>query len=754
VKIWDSYSGEELFTLNGHTAAVGGVKFNRDGTMLATSSLDGQVKLWDLTAQKERQSFKLGTGGVYGIDISRDGSRLSAAALDGSIGVWNLGSNPEWLSFPAQMATGRPAFSPDGRQLAMGVSQTGEVKVWNPLNGEELFSLVHGGHTAFVEAVVYSRDGKLLATASLDGTVKLWEADSGRLFRTLTLSGSPVYDLSISSDGQWLAAGSLARAKLWEISSGENIASMEGRAVITALEISPDGGSMAMATNLGFVNLYDLEMWIQTGDGGENPLANIHGHTGMVLDLAFSPDGEYLATAGADGLVRVWEMPRGEEALVLQGHHREVMGVAYSPDGKYIGTSSLDGTLRIWQASSGQEVLSIPGPVDERRYGLAFSPDGKMLATTAGDTVQLYLIDPQDLVTLARGRLVRDFTPQECQIYLQADSCQAFVEDYPPPSHPEAASIENTICMVTETGGIEDSFAFLIYKGVEAVSRRENWSDQIYTPLVELESAYLTENAARSNCRLIILMAWTGGNLIGPMARLHPEQKFLVIDTLIVQNLPQVRGQVYATDQAAFLAGYLAAAMSETGIIGTFGGQHLTPVTNFMDGFVRGVANYNQRNNAQVHVLGWDTVSREGIFVGDFGDMDKGKAIAQEMLALGADVLFPVAGGWIGSAVLQTVADHGGALFIGVDFDYAAGLPHYAKVILTSVEKRLDLSVVRAVDDLERGEFTGGMQIGTLQSGEVGLSPFYGLEARIPQHIIADLEELRARIISGEIKTK
>jgi basic membrane protein A len=218
--------------------------------------------------------------------------------------------------------------------------------------------------------------------------------------------------------------------------------------------------------------------------------------------------------------------------------------------------------------------------------------------------------------------------------------------------------------------------------------------------------------------------------------------------------LENLWAEVYAVDQAAFLAGYLAAAVSRTGKVATFGALNWTVVTDFMDGFARGVHHYNEVHNVQVEVLGWDVERRDGLFAGDFWPPELGAQMAGQLLEQGADVIFPVAGADIGPAAARAIREHGNAYVIGVDLDYTLLAPDLADITLTSVLKHLDVSVFKAIEAIELGNFQGGVHIGTLENGGVGLAPFYQLESVVPDSVKVELEQIEADIIAGKIKTK
>jgi basic membrane protein A len=213
--------------------------------------------------------------------------------------------------------------------------------------------------------------------------------------------------------------------------------------------------------------------------------------------------------------------------------------------------------------------------------------------------------------------------------------------------------------------------------------------------------------------------------------------------------------QDYATNQAAFLAGYTAASVTKTRKVGVFGGIGIPSVTDFMDGFALGITYYNKTNGTDVELLGWNPENPDvGLFVGDFCCAAEGREITQQLLVQGADVILPVAGTDVGVGALYAVKTHKNSYIIGVDTDWAVTYPEYAEIILTSVMKQYDVSVIEAVKAIEEKRFVGGLHVGTLETSEVGLAPFYKLDDLISADVKADLEQIRKDIIAGVIKTR
>jgi basic membrane protein A len=209
-------------------------------------------------------------------------------------------------------------------------------------------------------------------------------------------------------------------------------------------------------------------------------------------------------------------------------------------------------------------------------------------------------------------------------------------------------------------------------------------------------------------------------------------------------------GQVYKTDQAAFLAGYLAAGMTKTGKIGYFGGMKIPTVTIFGVGFQAGMEHYNEVHGTDVQLIGWDNETGEGLFTGDFGDLTKGKESTESLFDEGADIFIPV-GGLIGTPGFDVARERGG-YGIWVDIDAYNLLPEARDVLLTSVMKKMDASCYAVIEETMAGNFDGcGVYVGSLANGGVGLAPYYDLEDTIPDELKAEIEELQQQIISGEI---
>ncbi len=192
--------------------------------------------------------------------------------------------------------------------------------------------------------------------------------------------------------------------------------------------------------------------------------------------------------------------------------------------------------------------------------------------------------------------------------------------------------------------------------------------------------------------------------------------------------------------------------MTQTGVVGTFGGIQIPPVTVFMDGFVLGVQYYNEQHGTSVEVIGWDPVSQTGLFSGNFESTDDGRRLGEALMEEGADIIMPVAGP-VGLGTAAAAQERGDVYIIGVDADWFVINSQYADVTLTSVLKNMDVTTFAAIEAALNDTFEGGVTVGTLENGGVGLAPFHDLDSMVSSELKAELETVRAGIIDGSIQS-
>jgi WD40 repeat protein/tRNA A-37 threonylcarbamoyl transferase component Bud32 len=281
------------------------------------------------------------------------------------------------LAFATEPAAA--AFSPDGSRLAAAggmLGGPGFVTIWDAATGSEVRSF--RGHEDAIKSLVYSPDGRRLATASRDRTVRLWNALTGQEVLVLRGHTLGVSCVAFSSDGRWIASASEDRTvKVWDAASGSQRWTFSGHtAAVWSVGFNPEATTLASAGSDHTIRLWNLA----SGIAGRT----FHGHTGIVHGVVFSPDGQLVASASYDGTARLWNVATGRELVVFRGHSRFVTSVAFSPDGRYVASASIDRTVTIWQAASGEVALVLRGH-GGGVWGVAFRREDWRIASVGED---------------------------------------------------------------------------------------------------------------------------------------------------------------------------------------------------------------------------------------------------------------------------------------------------------------------------------------------------------------------------------
>lgn len=529
--VWDAANGQLLLTFTGHEAPVLSAQFNPDGTRIVTVGDDVTARVWDSSSGQEIYKLSDFLFFLSGATFSPDGKILATADRE-EAKLWDAETGKQLFLLPGSINSGVPAFSPDGKYVAVG-GQDGTVSMWETATGQQYLTFATGtpvdGQIEFSQGCVapptapYAWCGVFLATGNRDGFVRFWDItptgnrevmtvpgswnclapdgmrlytgsadgsdaqihtwqfpeltsvvepsdvltppgqelssypagmpeilmtsafftpdcsrsamiDRTNLIATITdmesgkqllqfklAEGTPSFfapvAFSFSPDGtRFATAGSGNTAKVYDLANGgRELLTLEGHtAVVMTVAFSPDGKQIATTSQDKSVKLWDAE----TGQ----ELHTFPGHTHFTSRVVFSPDGTRLASGSFDRTVKVWDIQTGQELLTLSGHIATVWGIAFSPDGRSIATGSNDNTLRLWDVRTGEPLLTLPTAAPAFR--ISFTPDSTRLVVSIinGET-RVYLPGIEDLFALAKSRVTRSLTTEECQQYLHVEQC-------------------------------------------------------------------------------------------------------------------------------------------------------------------------------------------------------------------------------------------------------------------------------------------------------------------------------------------
>ncbi len=376
--LWHECNRGLLATLRGHEVGVAALAYLPDGTTLVSAGWDGTVRAWALKGDSPPEIMGRIRTRVSWAVFSRDGKMLAWGSADGAVGIWDVSRHAELASVKAHNGAVRGlAFSPDSRWLASG-AQDQVVKVWDVSTGElrgPAQQFVNPPSVATRVALAFSPDGQLLAR-SYYGTIQVYALSTGQLRQTFAGHRYFIWFLAFLPDGKTLVSGTPDQMKFWNLETGQEKTEL-ARGGGQELSVSPDGTLLAVGQQDGSVEVSELR-------SGQT---RWYAHTEEVRALAFSPDGNRLATAGLDRTIKLWDPRSPANLLPANRGLSRVWSVAFSPDGSQLVYSPEGGQTWVVDVGTGQQITALPGFT----LSAAYSPDGKLLAKNGeGECVELW----------------------------------------------------------------------------------------------------------------------------------------------------------------------------------------------------------------------------------------------------------------------------------------------------------------------------------------------------------------------------
>lgn len=432
----------------GHTGGVNDLAVTPDGQLVVTAGDDKTVRVWEAKTGKPVRSFQGHLAKVLGVAVRPDGRQVASAGADGSVRLWDLSPTDDHrVLADAAGPVWAAAVSPDGKRLAAAGADK-VIRLYDPETGKPDGTLA--GHTAAVTALAFVTPDRL-ASAGGDRVVRVWDLGAKKTVHELAGHELPVLTLAAGPDGKLLVSGAADRtARGWDPAAGKPLWTWTGKSAVTGLAVRPGGKEVAVGTADGGLTVLDvsgaapkersartahvagvagaayspdgsrlataggdgvLRVWTVGDDGVPVPLAQFDGQAkantpaGMapLAAVAFAPDGRLVASAGADGVVRVWDVPTRAEVRGLRGHPDWATAVAFAPGGQRLAASGADGTVRVWELAP-QEGSGRGGHL-RAVNAVAVSADGKTIATASADqTVRLWdRASGRDKLTLVGG---------------------------------------------------------------------------------------------------------------------------------------------------------------------------------------------------------------------------------------------------------------------------------------------------------------------------------------------------------------
>jgi RNA polymerase sigma factor (sigma-70 family) len=397
VRTWDVATGEELRRLSGPAGWVRPVVFAPDGKTIATAGQDGKIRLWDAATGQERRQISVAGHDdnvgpwVMALTFAPDGKTLASSGTEHQVHLWDAQTGKEVSALAGHAdSVNSVVYAPDGKTL-LTASGDKTVRRWDLAGGKEIrtFGAREGGFSC----ARVSPDGKLVAAVGPNHVISVWEADTGKELHRLTGHTGEISAITFAPDGKRLvSAGNRDEGtiRVWDVASGKEMRQLPGSKLeVTAVAFSPDGKLLAAGMSYENIALFDFEA------GRE--VRRLRWQKGYAHSLVFSPDGKLLVSAGGLGnAVHLWDVDSGTEVRQIAGLPRIVNAVALAPDGRWLAAAGQDNVVRLWEVSTGKEAGAFTGHQGQGYLGginaLSFAPDGRTIAS-AGDDTQVLVWD-------------------------------------------------------------------------------------------------------------------------------------------------------------------------------------------------------------------------------------------------------------------------------------------------------------------------------------------------------------------------
>ncbi|MGB3296561.1 MAG: AAA-like domain-containing protein [Phormidesmis sp.] len=381
-QIWDSETGEQLQSLEGHSNRIYGANFNSDGSRIVTASDDNTVRIWNSKTGKQLHELSGHTDWVSYASFSKDGSRIVTTSNDNTARIWDSETGKQLQILEGD--TDRiydVSFSNDGSRIVTA-GDDNTVRIWDSQTGKQLHKLE--GHTDWISHASFSPDDSRIITTSDDSTARIWDSQTGKQLHKLEGHTAAIATASFSRDGNRIVTASYDdTARTWNSQTGKQLQKLEGHVdgVVTA-NFSSDDSRIITASDDGTARIWDS----QTG----KQLQKLEGHTDAVIDAVFSSDGSRIVTTGDDNTARVWDGSELEKSQALAGEIDRVMDATFSDEGTRIVATSEDGKARIWDGETGAQLQTLAGTDWNSRA--SFSSDGSRVVATIdnGSTAQIW----------------------------------------------------------------------------------------------------------------------------------------------------------------------------------------------------------------------------------------------------------------------------------------------------------------------------------------------------------------------------